>query len=143
MSKTKMTPAEGKLTILQDPKHHQLYKVSKALSKVTPEAVQYFIDVMRDHEADPKRRDEAAKFLAEKGIAVADMMAKDQLTRLVAEVKVQALSIPKQQMKDIAEEDDTPKVLFSPDRILSVEGKDTTEIKVEPEPLDVSRVTHL
>lgn len=129
--------------ILQQPKDNPLYKTSKALAKATPEAIEFLVGVMRDEKADPKQRQEAAKWLAERGIQVADMMARDQLARVIAEVKVQALSAPRQQIKDVVEEDMAPRVLFSPDRILSVEGKEDTEIKVEPVPLDLSKTTHI
>ena len=118
--KPRMEPAQ-RLTFMQDPKRHNLAHTLKKLNKTSDEALDFLADVMRDTGAPLKERMTAAQFVVDRKIQIASEINKDNLSRLVAEARLIIAQQPKQ-IKQVEEEgEETPRAIFSPSTILSIE----------------------
>lgn len=126
------TTPGSRLTALQDPKKHPLLKTLKKLDKTCDEALEILADIMRDSTADVSNRRQAAQFLVDRKIQVAQEINKDSLARVIAESRM--LLAEKQAMRekviDDNEEDDSPLVGYEPTVILKA-------------PMDISNIKSL
>lgn len=126
------TTPGSRLTALQDPKKHPLLKTLKKLDKTCDEALEILADIMRDSTADVSNRRQAAQFLVDRKIQVAQEINKDSLARVIAESRM--LLAEKQAMREKViednEEDDSPLVGYEPTVILKA-------------PMDISNIKSL
>ena len=126
------TTPGSRLTALQDPKKHPLLKTLKKLDKTCDEALEILADIMRDSTADVSNRRQAAQFLVDRKIQVAQEINKDSLARVIAESRM--LLAEKQAMREKVLDDD--------------EGEDTPLVGYEPTvilkaPMDISNIKSL
>ena len=126
------TTPGSRLTALQDPKKHPLLKTLKKLDRTVDEALEILADIMRDSTADVSNRRQAAQFLVDRKIQVAQEINKDSLARVIAESRM--LLAEKQAMREKViednEEDDSPLVGYEPTVILKA-------------PMDISNIKSL
>lgn len=116
--KAKMEPAESRITFARA---NDLKKLLKQLEKLTPDSITALTDVLSDPEADPKLKVDVAKTLIQTRISVSEAICKDQLGRSLAEARLYMSQQPKQ-IKQVEEEgEETPRAIFSPSTILSIE----------------------
>lgn len=126
------TTPGSRLTALQDPKKHPLLKTLKKLDKTCDEALEILADIMRDSTADVSNRRQAAQFLVDRKIQIAQEINKDSLARVIAESRM--LLAEKQARREKAIDDnegeDTPLVGYEPTVILKA-------------PMDISNIKSL
>ena len=90
----------SQITVVEKPvflkKKHELQKLLNSLERATPQAVDLIVETMNsDNEIiTTKMKLECAKSLLELQIKVSTEISRDQLTRQIAEIKVNGLSRP-------------------------------------------------
>ena len=126
------TTPGSRLTALQDPKKHPLLKTLKKLDKTCDEALEILAGIMRDSTADVSNRRQAAQFLVDRKIQVAQEINKDSLARVIAESRMLLAEKQARREKVIEdnEEDDSPLVGYEPTVILKA-------------PMDISNIKSL
>lgn len=91
--------SSGTVTMVEQPLFvrkgkHELAKLLKSIEDVTPEAVEFLIDVVRNEKESTKERRQAAASLIEFNVKISAEINKDQITRQIAEIKAKGLSRP-------------------------------------------------
>ena len=126
------TTPGSRLTALQDPKKHPLLKTLKKLDKTCDEALEILAEIMRDEKSDVSNRRQAAQFLVDRKIQVAQEINKDSLARVIAESRMLLAEKQARREKVIEdnEEDDSPLVGYEPTVILKA-------------PMDISNIKSL
>lgn len=69
-------------------KKHELQKVLDSISKGSSAAVKLLLDTITDEKVDIKLRVQCAKDLLTFHTSIADQISKDQMNRLIAEIKI-------------------------------------------------------
>lgn len=67
---------------------NDLQKILKALDKVTPEALNTLVEIMQDPKSEAKLKADVAKAILDKRVSVSESIARDQLSRSVAESRL-------------------------------------------------------
>ena len=126
------TTPGSRLTALQDPKKHPLLKTLKKLDRTVDEALEILADIMRDSTADVSNRRQAAQFLVDRKIQIAQEINKDSLARVIAESRMLLAEKQARREKviDDNEDEDTPLVGYEPTVILKA-------------PMDISNIKSL
>jgi flagellar biosynthesis/type III secretory pathway chaperone len=126
------TTPGSRLTALQDPKKHPLLKTLKKLDRTCDEALEVLAGIMRDSTADVSNRRQAAQFLVDRKIQVAQEINKDSLARVIAESRMLLAEKQARREKviDDNEDDDAPLVGYEPTVILKA-------------PMDISNIKSL
>lgn len=116
-SVARVEPA-GKLTFNRK---NDLVKTLKKLDKQTDAAIDFLTGVMIDDENELKVRMDAAKFLIEKKVQISESISKDQMSRMLAEIKLNSNFVPK--TKDVEGSTfNAPRATYDFDTIIDVGG---------------------
>ena len=116
-----MMPA-GQITFQIDPKKHaQFGKMLKKLDRDVDAMLDYVKEVAQDAEASRETRLKAAQYYVDKAVELKKEVAKEVLTRQVAEVRMMQAAQPKK-IVDVEEDNDMPQVRFEPSVILAVDA---------------------
>ena len=109
----------GQISFEISPTKHNLNKLLKKLDKNLDEAIVVVMDIIRDAEADPKTRLQAAQYLIDAKVKVSSEINKEILTRTIAQARQFTASQPKLSIKDVTEDDEDARPLaqFVPDII--------------------------
>jgi len=112
-------PANKQKTELSFIEPNQLTPTLKRLKKLGKASLDFLEEQLANPELDVKDKIAVARFIIDKQVQVSDSVTKDQMSRLIAEVKVKGLAAqPK--LKTIGEEGGTPQAVFTTS-ILDVE----------------------
>ena len=111
---------EAKICLIRDEKTSNLYKTLKKLDKNVINAIEFLSSVVVDEKAPMKDRIDCAKTILEKKIQVSDSINKDQLSRLVTQMKISLAVQPKKTMRDVEGESAELPPDYCPDMILDV-----------------------
>ena len=82
---------------------HELADLFKKLDKASAEALDLLLEIMNDPKETRKNRSDCARVVLDYTVRVADQMDKSELTRQIAEIKVNGKSTP------LVPEDEKPK----------------------------------